>query len=60
MKIKRTKDQEFVEKHRTGKVAAPTSVIDMESAKKDDENFISYLPKDYHTESGYVLISHLA
>lgn len=53
MKIKRIKDQRTVEKYRSTKRI--NSTHDMSGAAettKDEENFIPYLPKDHHTETG--------
>lgn len=55
MKIKRTKDQLSVEKYRLMKANTLPSDGLMRSEKlpkKDEENFIPYLPKDHITETG--------
>ena len=62
MKMKRERDQNTVTKYRHSKQLKNTeanedsSAITTNPGKKDDENFINYLPKDHHTETGYLLI----
>jgi len=51
MKIKRTKDQRAVEKYRTTR-SGNNIDLNNDVRKKDEENFIPYLPKDHHTEVG--------
>jgi ATP-dependent RNA helicase DDX54/DBP10 len=49
MHEKRLRDQALVEKHRMKRAAA---LIEEKSGRKDENNFIGYLPKDHHTEEG--------
>ncbi|CAG7816309.1 unnamed protein product [Allacma fusca] len=54
MQVKRSKDQSIVEKYRHEKSVNTISTLDaaLPIPTKDDENFINYLPKDHHTETG--------
>ena len=54
MQIKRTKDQHAIEKYRFTKRSGNADLVGSfdKLAKKDEENFIPYLPKDHHTETG--------
>jgi len=58
MKMKRERDQNTVTKYRHSKQqpasdgTVDTTTTNPNAGKKDEENFISYLPKDHHTESG--------
>ena len=55
MQIKRSRDQNVVEKYRIGKAQNTASEIETPVptvSKKDEDVFINYLPKDHHTETG--------
>jgi len=53
MKIKRIKDQKAVEKYRsTKRINSTFDISAITENTKDEENFIPYLPKDHHTETG--------
>jgi hypothetical protein len=53
MKIKRINDQKKVERYRTTKdLTKMDGESDLNTTKKDEENFIPYRPKDHLTETG--------
>jgi hypothetical protein len=61
MKMKRKMDQNAIMKYRNSKHQVSTEEKTEDSTpakakqgKKDEENFINYLPKDHHTEAGFV------